>query len=81
VGGPSREIATASFKCKPKVLNCELRIRVFPGRTSTTKTKSEDIPDRMPDKNVGIDARSIAGIECQIACQNIWQNIWPKNDR
>jgi hypothetical protein len=54
---------------------------VFPGRTSTTKTKSEDIPDRMPDKNVRIDARWIAGIECQIACQNIWQNIWPKNAR
>ena len=71
--------ASCGSKCSPTDPNRELRIRVFPAGPQPQRI-SEDIPDRMPEKNVRIDARIECQIECQvacqIACQNVCQNIW-----
>ena len=51
--GLHRRASTASSgsECSPPDLNCELRIRVFPARPQPQRIP-EDIPDRMPEKNV-----------------------------
>ena len=48
--------ASSGSKCSPLDFNRELRIRVFPAGPQPQRIP-QDMPDRMPEKNVRIDSR------------------------